>query len=140
MELITGLSGVKSGIEITDDLSGDRFILYHSGTALNRIDFDDGDGNGYENETPAGVNLPSGVTISADDNLRYFFYNGVVRITGATHVMRYEYVDRSLMPECTTLVFYSPSGSAMNASDATLDTNGHGPDSKSGTEITQTEK
>ena len=70
VELITGLSGVKSGIEITDDLSGDRFILYHSGTALNRIDFDDGDGNGYENETPAGVNLPSGVTISADDNLR----------------------------------------------------------------------
>ena len=94
----TGLS-IKSAAEFTHDGSGDRFILYQDGVTLWRIDYDSGDGNGYENEIPSTLTLtlPTGITIAADAKLRFFYYNGVIRITGASEPMWYGHIDRTIM-------------------------------------------
>lgn len=85
-------TNIKAAIEIDDEYSGDRFILFQHGTGLYRVDYDDGDGNGYENEAAAAVSLPSGVTIGATATLRFFYFRGVVRISGASSPMWYSYI------------------------------------------------
>jgi len=82
VNVITGFTNLKAGIEVTDDLSGDRFIIVQDVTSLKRITFHQGDGNGYENETPVVLTLPSGITIGASTVCRFFVHNGIVRITG----------------------------------------------------------
>jgi len=90
------LSGadIKVAVEITDDLSGDRFILYQDGTELKRLDYD------YQG-TPYTLSLPSGVTIPSGEKLRFFYYRGVIRITGLKEEDRYcslwyGYINRTL--------------------------------------------
>ena len=92
-------TNIKSGIEISDDLSGDRFILYQEGTILYRVDYDISNSpkTGYEAETPSALTLPSGVTIAADDTLRFFYHNGIVRITGASVPLWYGYIKSNLI-------------------------------------------
>lgn len=87
---------IRAAIEVADDYSGDRFILFQNGTGLYRLDYDEGDGNGYENETPQALSLPSGVTIGASAVLRFFYFRGVVRITGASEPLWYGYVNRTI--------------------------------------------
>ena len=95
----TSITAIRSGLEVNDDLSGDRFFIYHQGTAIKRIDYDSGNSplTGYENETPETLTLPDGVTVTADDTVRFFVHNGVVRITGGTVPMWYGYIRRKLM-------------------------------------------
>lgn len=96
-EVISGLNIGNKMHEFTDDLSGDRFLLYQDGTSIKRIDYDEGDGNGYENETPQTLTLPAGVTIASGAHLRFFYHNGVVRISGASEPLWYGYIDRTVM-------------------------------------------
>ena len=94
----TGITDLRAGIEVTDDDSGDRFILFQDGygaNCLKRLNYDSGDGDGYENETPTTIALPSGITVS-DTTLRFFYFRGVVRITGGSKPMWYGYIDRTL--------------------------------------------
>ena len=70
----TGLTDLKNGIEVTDDQSDDRFLIFQSGTTLYRLDY----GTGYGDGTPAALTLPSGVTISAGTKCRFFYYQAVV--------------------------------------------------------------
>lgn len=99
----SGLSGITSAIEIDDDVSGDRFIVYHSGTALYRLSYDDGDGNGYENESASVITLPSGVSFTANDDVRFHWHNHVLRIIGGSHPLRYEYFNRTMLPDAEEL-------------------------------------
>jgi len=110
IELFTHVSytDIKAAIEINDEYSGDRFILFQNGTHIYRIDYDDGDGNGYENETPvrifeSGVTI-SGVTIGATTTIRFFYFRGVVRITGPSAPLWYGYIDRELFPNSLEVV------------------------------------
>jgi hypothetical protein len=104
-EAIKGsLSGITAGLEITDDISGDRFIVYHSGTGIYRLTYDDGDGNGYENESPVLIVLPSGVSFTADDDVKFYWHNRILRIVGGSHPLRYEYINRTLLPDAEELV------------------------------------
>ncbi|NOY58910.1 MAG: hypothetical protein GXO75_08240 [Calditrichaeota bacterium] len=91
---ILALSGadIRAAIEVTDDISGDRFILYQDGTSLKRLDWDQT--NGYSNATPTTLTLPDDVTIDSNAVLKFFYYRGVVRITGASEPMWYGYIDR----------------------------------------------
>jgi len=95
---------IRAMAEFTEDKSGDRFILYQDGTKIYRVDYDDGDGDGYENETPVELTLPSGVTIP-DVTCRFFFYRGVVRIIGpidsdsADCPLWYGYIDREILTD-----------------------------------------
>src|SRR3972149_2466438 len=73
----TGFMDLRAGEEFTEDASGNRFLLLQDGTALKRIDYDAGDGNGYENEAIVTVTLPSGVTIGATAVLRFHYHNGI---------------------------------------------------------------
>ena len=96
---------IRSAIEVNEEKSGDRFILFQNGTSLYRITYDSGDGNGYENETPVEITLPSGVTIGSDAVLKFYYFRGVVRIIGASEPLWYGYVDRTLFPEsCTSII------------------------------------
>ena len=90
---------LTASIEIYDEYSGDRFILFQHGIGLYRLDYNAGIGNGYENEEPAAVSLPSGVTIGGSAVLRFFYFRGVVRITGASDPLWYSYVDRTLFED-----------------------------------------
>ena len=97
----TGLSDVRAAVEVTDDQSGDRCILFQSGygsNCLKRLDYDSGDGDGYENETPTTLALPSGITIG-DITLRFQVFRGVVRITGGSKPLWYAYVEKTLHDE-----------------------------------------
>jgi hypothetical protein len=96
----TGLTNIKAAKEVTDDLSGDRFIILQDGTGLKKIDYDATNSplTGYENETPDPLSLPSGVTIGADDTCRFFVNNGIVRITGGSEPMWYGYIDETFFP------------------------------------------
>jgi hypothetical protein len=96
LNIKTGFTNIKAITEVTDDASGDRFLLIQDGTDLKRLTYDDGDGNGYENETATTLTLPSGVTIGATAILRFFIYRGVIRITGASEPLWYGYIDRTL--------------------------------------------
>ena len=90
----TGLSDIRAAIPVTDDISGDRFILYQNGSGANclkRLDYDDGDGDGYQNELQQTLTLPAGVTIG-DVTLRFFYYRGVVRITGGSKPLWYGWI------------------------------------------------
>lgn len=89
--LKTGLTSVKAAIEVTEDRTDERFILFQSGTSLYRLDYS----SGYAG-TPTALSLPSGVTIGASATLRFFYHAGVVRITGASEPMWYGYIDRTL--------------------------------------------
>jgi hypothetical protein len=96
-------SAIKAMEEFTEDKSGSRFILFQDGTDLKRVDYDADDGDGYENETPSTLSLPSGVTIPSNVTCRFFFYKGVIRIvgpivtaTGVAAPLWYGYVFRKL--------------------------------------------
>lgn len=95
-DLLTGFTNLKAAIEVTEDVSGDRFLLVQDGTSIKRIDYDSGDGNGYENETSSTLTLPSGVTIASSATLRFHYFRGVVRISGASEPLWYGYIDRTL--------------------------------------------
>jgi len=90
-ELATGLSNVKAAIEVTEDRTDERFILFQSGTSLYRLDYASGYGG-----IPVILILPAGVTISSSVTLRFFYHNGVVRITGASKPLWYGYIDEKL--------------------------------------------
>ena len=96
-------TAIKAAIEVNDSFSSSRFILFQNGTKLYRLNYDAGDGNGYENETAAEVTLPTGFTIGASATLKFFITRGVIRITGATdayngllRAMWYGYVTKTL--------------------------------------------
>lgn len=95
---VTSLTNIKAAIEVSDDLSGDRFLLVQDGTALRRIDYDisNSPNTGYENESKGIIQMPSGVTVGADDTLRFFVHNGIVRITGASEPVWYGYIKRKM--------------------------------------------
>ena len=95
LELKTGLSSVKAAIEVTEDRTDERFLLYQAGTSIYRLDYS---GVSDYGGTPTALTLPTGVTIGASAVLRFFYHNGVVRITGASEVLWYGYVDRTLFP------------------------------------------
>lgn len=99
-EVLTGFTNIKAAIEITDDLSGDRFFLIQDGTGLKRVDYDISNSPdfGYENETPSTISLPGGVTIGANAILRFFYFRGIVRISGASTPLWYGYIDRTIFP------------------------------------------
>lgn len=94
--LKTGLSDVRAAAEVTEDRTGERFILYQSGSSIYRLNYDSV--NDY-NTSPTLIALPSGVTIGSSAILRFFYFLGVVRITGASVPLHYSYVDRSLFPD-----------------------------------------
>lgn len=93
-------TNIKAAVEISDDESGDRFLLVQEGITLTRIDYDIGNSPvfGYENETNSPISLPSGVTIASDAQLRFFYFRGIVRITGASEPIWYGYINRTLFP------------------------------------------
>ena len=91
----TTYTNIRNAIEINDEFSGDRFILFQNDTNLYRLDYDEGDGNGYENETPQLLNLPSGVTIN--DRVRFNVFRGVIRITGGSEPLWYGYIKREIL-------------------------------------------
>jgi hypothetical protein len=95
----TGFTTIKSGAEVTDDLSGDRFIILQDGTSLKKIVYDitNSPVSGYENETPSTLTLPSGVTIGAAATCRFFVDKGVVRVTGGSEPIWYGYVKKKLL-------------------------------------------
>ncbi|MBC8459763.1 MAG: hypothetical protein H8D67_17365 [Deltaproteobacteria bacterium] len=116
-------NNIKAAVEIFDEYSGDRFILFQHGTGLYRLDYDDGDGNGYENETPTALSLPSGVTIGGSAVLRFFYFRGVVRITGASVPLWYGYVDRTLFENGEERIdqdTFEASTESWTGSDATV--------------------
>ncbi len=105
-------TNVKAAMEFTDDRApstADRFILFQDGTALYRIDYLDTPGPGqvagYVNGAvtlllsdslkPDGL---SDVSIANTSTLRFYYHNGVIRITGATVPLWYSYLDRTLFP------------------------------------------
>ena len=94
----TGFTGLKNGIEVTEDRTSERFLLLQDGTDLKRIDYDISASplTGYESETATTISLPSGVTIGASAKLRFFYFRGVVRITGSSEPMWYGYISRTL--------------------------------------------
>ena len=97
----TGFTGLKNGIEVTEDRTGERFLLLQDGTDLKRIDYDISASplTGYENESVTTISLPSGVTISASAKLRFFYFRGVVRISGSSSPMWYGYIKRDLFDD-----------------------------------------
>jgi len=116
-------TNIKAAVEIYDEYSGDRFILFQNGTGLYRIDYDSGDGNGYENETPTALSLPSGVTIGASAVIRFFYFRGVVRITGASDPLWYSYVDRTLFEDAWEEIYlgtFESDTESWTESDATI--------------------
>lgn len=116
-------SDIRAAIEITEDRSGDRFILFQNEETIYRLDYDDGDGNGYENETPAAITLPSGVTIASGVTVKFHYFRGVVRIIGPTEPVWYGYINnRTLFPDSIYEVVFDDSDSASDwdVSDATL--------------------
>ena len=100
-----GGTDIRTMDEFTEDKSGDRFILYQAGVKIYRVDYDAGDGDGYENETPVELTLPSGVTIPADVICRLFYYRGVIRILGPVDAdlvdcpLWYGYIDREILTD-----------------------------------------
>lgn len=91
---------IKADVEISDDESGDRFLLVQEGQTLRRINYNISNSPiyGYENESNSTITLPSGVTIAADAKLRFFYFRGIVRITGASEPLWYGYIKRTLFP------------------------------------------
>jgi hypothetical protein len=69
-------------IEITYDKTDERFLLVQSSDGLYRIDYDADDGNGYENEAPVAITLPTGISIPDGVTLKFAYLNGAVRIIG----------------------------------------------------------
>lgn len=154
----TGLSDVRVAIEVTDDRSGDRFILFQQGygsSSLKRLDYDDGDGDGYENETASTVTLPSGATIP-DVTLKFFLFRGVVRIVGATSPtgipMWYGYIDETLFPDSWEEIYcgcfendtesWSGSSATLSKYDCDTDADGagmvHAPEKVNALKVVQT--
>lgn len=91
-----------AGKEISDDKSGDRFILaqyYASDVTTMYLGKQDYHPTlGYAG-WPTGMSLPSGVTIPSTARCRFHVHNGVIRITGPTFPLRYEYIKRHFFPE-----------------------------------------
>ena len=100
-----GGTDIRAMAEFTEDKSGDRFILYQAAEELYRVDYDAGDGDGYENEAAAHLTLPSGVTIPSGVTCRFFFYRGVIRILGPVDAasadcpLWYGYIDRQILTD-----------------------------------------
>lgn len=123
--VLTGLTGLKAGIEVSDDQSGDRFLLVQDGTAIKRIDYDISNSPlfGYENESPSTLTLPSGVTIGASATLRFFYFRGVVRIAGASEPLWYGYIERTMFLyswDQKETNDFEASVATFNGSDATV--------------------
>jgi|GEM_PF-3223653 len=81
-DLVTGLTDLRAAIEVTEDRSGDRFLLLQCGYGLysiKRIDYDAA--SGYAGQTVQSVSLPPSTTIP-DLTCRFFLHSGVVRIIG----------------------------------------------------------
>ena len=93
-QLISGQSSINALIEVTEDATGDRFLLFQDDQALKRVDYHST--NGYAGQSPTTITLPSGVTIGASAVLSFYYYRGIVRITGASKPLWYGYVDRNL--------------------------------------------
>ena len=94
-----GHTQINNGIEVTDDLSGDRFLLYLAGYYLRRLDYDAVNSplTGYENETHQDLTLPDGISFALDADVRFFVDKGIVRITGGTEPLWYGYVRRKML-------------------------------------------
>jgi hypothetical protein len=91
---IFGLSGVVSAEEFYYKNTDERFMLVQlSGTnnAVRRYNYSSGYSSTYTT-----ISFPSGVTIPTGNKLRYFFYNNVIRITGASEPLWYGYIDETL--------------------------------------------
>ena len=93
--VVTGLTNIKSSVEVTEDQTSERFLLIQDGQTLKRVNYN----NGYLGETIDTLTLPSGVTIGASAKLRFFYFRGVVRITGASSPLWYGYISRTLFPD-----------------------------------------
>ncbi len=99
----SGLTSIKNGVEVSDDLSGDRFFLFQDGVLLYRIDYDSSNSplTGYENETHSAVTIPAGVLFSIADiaagtaKFRFFYFRGVIRISGMNEPLWYGYIDKT---------------------------------------------
>ncbi len=101
---------IKAAEEVTDDQSGDRFMIIQDGTALKRIDWDPA--TGYQSASPSTLTLPTGVSIGATTVCKFFVYAGTVRIAGpivtATSVgcpLWYGYINRTLFPDAWRRVY-----------------------------------
>lgn len=90
--------GMDSALEINDDWSGDRFIIFTKDGALRRLDYDitNSPHTGYEMESYVTIALPSGITWDGTTRIRFFYHNGVVRITGYSEPLWYGYIYRKL--------------------------------------------
>jgi len=98
---------IRTAIEISND-DGGRCIIYQDGYGANcvkRLLYDDGDGDGYENETPTTLTLPSGVTIG-NVTLKFHYFKGVLRITGGSHPMWYGYCDKTINSDLACYPLY----------------------------------
>ena len=97
-DTLTSLTNAKAGIEVDEDVSGDRFRLIQDGVNILRVDYDISNSPifGYESELKLALSLPSGVTIASTATLRFFQFRGVIRISGASEPLHYSYVDRTL--------------------------------------------
>jgi len=95
----TGLISAKAGIEVDEDVSGDRFRLIQDGINILRVDYNISNSPlfGYENEPTVTLSLPSGVSIGGAVTLRFFQFRGVVRISGASEPLHYSFVDRTVL-------------------------------------------
>lgn len=138
---------LKAGIEINDDLSGDRFLLLQIGTALKRVEYNlaGSPAFGYENESATTITLPSGVTIDSSVVLRFFVHDGIVRITGASEPLRYEYIKRKLFDNkwsdyypITDNMVGHPYWNGTNATSVSDSTHFHGTADDLAAKITQT--
>lgn len=92
------LSDVKNATEFTLDRTSERFILLQKGGVNNQI-FRYDYSSGYTTATEQAINLPSGVTIPSGNKLRFFYFRGVIRITGATEPLWYGYIKRTLFQQ-----------------------------------------
>lgn len=95
-EILIGYSDVRAAIEVTDDISDNRFILFQDGTNLKRID---ASGGSYTGQTATTLSLPAGVTIGASDTLEFNYFNGVTRISGGSAPLWYGYVQRTILKD-----------------------------------------
>lgn len=98
----SGLSDVKAAIEVTEDRTGERFLLIQDGTSIKRINYSSGYGGAASTLTlPDGVSIESGVT------LRFYYWRGVVRIAGASEPMWYGYIEQTLFKSVPIYEFTS---------------------------------
>jgi len=92
----TGFGELRAGVEVTDDTDASRFLLLQDSVSLVRVNWS---GTTYVSQAHDTLELPLGVTIADGDTVRFDVHNSIVRISGASEPMRYEYMDRELFEE-----------------------------------------